>query len=281
MIEGRDLQAVDTGRATPGIVISRSAARQFFRSRPDPMIGEVVDWHLSPAPPIRVQVVGVVEDLRNTSADREPYPEVFVDYHQVLSLLARRGESTLNQDQTALGLLSFAIRTRGVPAAAIASVRAIVRGVDHEAGIDAIVPTDRLMSTSLARQRFYLLMLSVFAGIAGLLAAVGIYGVLAYIVVQRTREIGIRIALGAQRRQVLTLVMRRGLMLVALGIAMGLAAAAAGTAMLKSLLFNVQSLDAVTFVAVAVLFGFVSMIACYLPARRATAVDPMTAVRTE
>jgi putative ABC transport system permease protein len=124
-------------------------------------------------------------------------------------------------------------------------------------------------------------MLSVFASVAAILAAIGIYGVLAYAVVQRTREIGIRMALGAQRAQVLALVLGKGAILTAAGIALGLAGAAAGTRLLQDLLFGVTPLDPTTFAAVSVLFGLVAMVACYVPARRATAVDPMVALRTE
>jgi ABC-type antimicrobial peptide transport system permease subunit len=124
-------------------------------------------------------------------------------------------------------------------------------------------------------------MLSVFAAVAGILAAIGIYGVLAYAVVQRTREIGIRMALGAQRAQVLALVLRHGLILTAIGIAAGLAGAAAGTRLLDGMLFGITRLDPLTFGAVSLVFGLVATVASYLPARRATAVDPMVALRSE
>jgi ABC-type antimicrobial peptide transport system permease subunit len=121
----------------------------------------------------------------------------------------------------------------------------------------------------------------VFAAVAGILAVIGIYGVLAYAVVQRTREIGIRMALGARRAQVLALVLRHGLILTAIGIAAGLAGAAAGTRLLEDMLFGVTRLDPLTFGAVSLLFGLAAMIASYLPARRATSIDPMVALRSE
>ena len=125
------------------------------------------------------------------------------------------------------------------------------------------------------------LLLGVFAGVAGLLAAVGIYGVLAYAVIQRTQEIGIRMALGAQRMQVLALVLRKGLLLTAIGILLGVAGAAASARLLQGMLFGVTPLDARTFVVVAMLFGLVALVASYLPARRATQVDPIVALRAE
>ena len=148
-------------------------------------------------------------------------------------------------------------------------------------GVESVVPMAQLVSSSLARQRFYAVMLSVFAGVAAILAAIGIYGVLAYAVVQRTREIGIRMAIGAQRVQVLALVLRRGAILTGAGILLGVAAATAGTRMLEGMLFGVTPLDPLTFAAVAILFGAVAMLASYVPARRATKIDPMVALRME
>jgi ABC-type antimicrobial peptide transport system permease subunit len=124
-------------------------------------------------------------------------------------------------------------------------------------------------------------MLGVFAGVAGVLAAIGIYGVLAYAVMQRTQEIGIRMALGAKRGQVVTLVIRQGAILAAVGIGLGLAVAAAGARFLQGLLFGITPLDPKTFVAVSLMFGLVTTFASYVPARRATKVDPMVALRSE
>jgi putative ABC transport system permease protein len=199
----------------------------------------------------------------------------------LLALQQRWGDSTQRQEQLAIGFLSFAIRTRGDPAAAAPAVTRIVRSVDSNVGIDAMIPMDRLVASSIARPRFYAVLLGVFAGVAGFLAAIGIYGVLAYAVMQRTREIGIRMALGAQRGNVLALVLRKGVILTTIGIALGLSGAAAATRLLQSMLFGVTPLDPTTFVAVSLLFGIVAMLAIYVPARRATKVDPMVALRSE
>jgi putative ABC transport system permease protein len=139
----------------------------------------------------------------------------------------------------------------------------------------------RLVSGSLARERFAAVVLGAFAGVAAVLAAIGIYGVLAYLVVQRTPEIGIRMALGAQRAQVFVLILRKGLILTTIGITHGLAGAAAVTSVLQKMLFGITPLDPQTFIAVAVLFGVLTTCATYVPARRATRVDPMVALRME
>jgi putative ABC transport system permease protein len=278
VLDGRELDASDSATSTPVIVVNRTVARRF--SSAGSPVGQFVDWHMGKTP-VQMQVVGVVEDLRNTSPDREPYPEIFVDYRQFLAFQQRWGEPVLWQNERAIGLLSFAVRTRTDPASAVPAVSQIVRSVDANAGIDAILPMDRLVASSVARERFYAVMLGVFAGVAGFLAAIGIYGVLAYAVVQRTQEIGIRMALGARRAQVLALVLRKGLILATVGIGLGLLGAAAATRLLQGMLFGITPLDATTFMAVALLFGLVAAFASYVPARRATKVDPMVALRSE
>lgn len=156
-----------------------------------------------------------------------------------------------------------------------------LNAVDPNVGIDAIVPMSRLVASSLARERFYAVMLGLFAGVAGVLAAIGIYGVLAYAVMQRTQEIGIRMALGAQRAQVLSLVLRKGVILTTIGIGLGLVGAAVATRLLQGMLFGITPLDPRTFIAVSLMFGLVATLASYVPARRATKVDPMVALRSE
>jgi ABC-type antimicrobial peptide transport system permease subunit len=143
------------------------------------------------------------------------------------------------------------------------------------------VTLDTLVSKSLGQPRFYLLLLIVFAGLAAVLAAVGIYGVMAYTVQQRTREIGIRIALGASAERVVGMVVRRGLTLAVLGVVLGTAGAYAVTRVLRSLLYGVGERDPLTFVAVAVLLALVALLASWVPARRAARVDPLAAMRAE
>jgi len=147
--------------------------------------------------------------------------------------------------------------------------------------LDNVATMEQRLATSIARPRFYAVLLGVFAGVAGLLAAIGIYGVLAYAVVERTQEIGIRMALGAQRRNVLALVLRKGAILTLAGISLGLAGAVAATRLLQTMLFGVAPLDPATFAAVSSMFGAVATLASYVPARRATRVDPMIALRRD
>ena len=160
-------------------------------------------------------------------------------------------------------------------------MRAAVVAAHPGAGLDAVAPMRELVSNSIARPRFYAALLGVFAAIAGVLAAIGIYGVLAYAVVQRTQEIGVRMALGAERADVIRLVLRRGLVLTAAGIVLGLAGAAGLSRYLAGLLFGLTPLDVTTYAAVAVGFALVGLVASLVPARRATHVDPITALRVE
>jgi putative ABC transport system permease protein len=279
LLQGRDFNESDTAVSSPSIVISRTVAQRYFPTTNS--IGQMLDWYVANAPPTSLQVIGVVEDVRNTSPERTAPPEVWLEYRQALAMQARWGDSVARQNEVSIGFLSFAIRTRDRPDAMAPAISRIVREVDPNAGIDAIIPLDRLVAHSVARQRFNAVVLALFAAVAAILAAIGIYGVLAYSVVQRRQEIGIRMALGAQRSQVLALVLKSGLALTAAGITLGALAAAAIGRALQSLLFGVTPLDAVTFKAVIVLFGLVSMLASYLPARRAGAVDPMVVLRAE
>jgi putative ABC transport system permease protein len=274
--QGRDLRAEDGG-ATPGIVISRGTSRAFA---PHGEVGQYVEWHWRQQH-VRFRIVGIVDDVRNEGADGAPTPEVFVDYRVMLRIQERLGDAPIWQRERALGFLSFAVRTRDDPRRATAVVTRVVRDVDPGAGIDGMLPLERLVASSVAGPRFQAVLLAAFAGVAGLLAAIGIYGVLAYTVEQRTQEIGVRMALGAHRRQVLGLVLRRGLTLMLTGLILGTAMAAAGARLLEALLFGVTPVDAATYGSVLVLFLLVGLLAAYFPARRATRVDPLAALAAE
>jgi putative ABC transport system permease protein len=279
LLDGRLLTESDSAQAPPVVVINQAVQRRYFGNVSP--VGAFMDWHGRRAPHVSVQVVGVIADVRQGALHREPYAEIFMDYRQVIALQQRWGLPAGAVDHLAFGFMSFAMRTRGDPAALIPQVRQAITRADPNAALDAIMPMDRLVANSVARQRFYAVMLAAFAVVAALLGAIGVYGVLAYFVVERTREIGVRMALGASRRQVLGLILRRGLVCAAIGITLGLAGAAAGTRYLQAMLYGITPLDGSTFAVVAVAFATVAALASYLPARLATDLDPMVALRIE
>ena len=279
LLRGREFLDSDGPAAPFVMVLNQSAAKKYFGSE-DAAVGQQLDWYLAKTG-VPFQVVGVVGDIRNESPARESKPEVFVDYRQMIARFERDNEPPGRTNEAAIGLQSFVVRTAGDPRRFVPLVREVVRGLDPAIGVDSIEPADRLLAASVARQRFYATLLAVFAVVAAALAAIGVYGVLAYSVVARTQEIGVRMALGAQRSQVLGLILRRGLALAALGVALGVVAAAGAARYLQSMLFGIDALDPLTFVAVALGFTTIALLASYLPARRATRVEPVVALRCE
>jgi putative ABC transport system permease protein len=173
------------------------------------------------------------------------------------------------------------IRTSVDPVSVAAAVRSQVWSIDKEQPISDIKTMDQVLSQSVAQRRFNMLLLGGFAGVALLLTAVGIYGLISYSVTQRTREIGLRMALGARRQDILKLVMARGLLLVLLGVGIGIAGAFALTRVMESLLFGVGARDPLTFAVIPLVMVGVALGACFIPARRATKVDPGVALRYE
>ncbi len=284
LLAGRYLDDRDGAGAPYAVLINRTVANRFYGTA-NP-VGTTMTWHApsmpkSPAMTFPVLVVGVVEDVRQSRVAVPAYAEIFMDYRQIIESHERLKFPTPRIEQISFGFLSFGVRTRGNPGTAMPDVRRVVRTVDSNAGIDAMHTMDHMVGYSMARQRFYAVLLGVFAAVAGLLAAIGIYGVLAYSVIQRTQEIGIRMALGAERGQVMALVMRRGVALGAIGITVGLVGAFAGARYLQSMLFGIEPRDPATFIAVAAMFAVVTTAAAYLPARRATRVDPIVALRVD
>jgi putative ABC transport system permease protein len=217
------------------------------------------------------EIVGVVEDVRQKSLDQEPTPQIFVDFRQW-----PRSVAPFDLPQY------YVVRlVDDRPSSVIPTIRGIVRTLDEQASLDNVAMMEQLVSTSVSRQRMYAVLLGIFAAVAAALAAIGIYGVMTFSVAQRTREIGIRMALGAHSLQVIRLVLRQSMVLTVLGIALGLAGAAAVTRYLEGLLFGLTPLDPMTFIIVSVVFASVAAFASYLPARRATKVDPLIALRCE
>jgi predicted permease len=210
------------------------------------------------------EIVGVVEDVRQYAFDREPTPQVFVDIRQWPGRVFPIGPY-------------FSMR----PQAGVSAALAAVHQIDAEAGLFNVASMADIVANSTSRPRLYATLLGLFAAIAAALAAVGLYGMIAYGVAQRRREIGIRVALGATRAQVIGLVLRQSLWLTAVGIVIGVAGAAMLTRYLESMLFGLTPLDPTTWVGVSVLFAIVAVVAAYVPARRATTIDPVRALRAE
>src|SRR5262245_33793878 len=216
-------------------------------------------------------IVGVVGNVRHMGLDVEPRPELY--FHTLTSppyspVVAIRAKSDLQGAQSL-----------------IATVRNVARSIDSEVAIANIITMEKLVARSVAQRRFSMLLLGVFALIALALSAVGVYGVISYSVAQRVNEIGVRMALGAGSQDVIGMVLKEGMLLAFIGAGVGAGGAIVLTrlmaGMLSSLLFSVSKTDPVTFTGVAVLLGVVSLIACYIPARRAAKVDPMVALRVE
>ena len=177
--------------------------------------------------------------------------------------------------------MNFVVRTPGDPKRMVPAVKRAVAEVDRHTPIAGVRTVEQALDSQVRHLRLYMYLLGIFGGVAVILAATGIYGLMAYSVAERTREIGIRMALGARRGQVLAMVLRQGLALIVIGLALGLGGAAAGTRYLEGLLFGLTPLDPSTFVYVAAAFSVVALLASYVPARRATRVDPLVALRCE
>jgi putative ABC transport system permease protein len=264
LLQGRALTAGDTSTTVPVAVINEMAAKRFWNGE-DP-IGK--RFSLSYAKPegqeVWRQVVGIVKNTHHSGLVQEPGAEVYIPVAQ----------------EPWPSYLLF-VRS-SLPQAEIArAIRQAVAAVDKNQPIMTIFSMDDLLSDSVSTQRFSLLLIGGFSALALILAMMGVYGVVSYTVAQRTPEIGIRIALGAQGRDVRRLVLAQGLKPVIIGSAIGLIAALTLSRVLSSLLYGVTATDPVTFVIVALLLTFVALVACYLPARRATKIDPMVALRIE
>jgi putative ABC transport system permease protein len=183
--------------------------------------------------------------------------------------------------QFPLGGMGLAVRATANPESLVGAIREQVKGMDPHLPVTQVLTMTEVVSRSIYRQRLFAILFGVFAGVALLLASVGIYGVMSYSVAQRTHEIGIRLALGARRGDVLRLIVVQGMKLTAVGTVIGLAGALALTRLIRSLLFEASTTDPLTFGLVAALLGIVALLACYIPAWRATKVDPLVALRHE
>ncbi len=265
LIEGRLLSSQDTIQGLPVAVINRAMAKRYW-SNEDP-VGQRFRLQASGTPLPWLTVVGIVGDIHQGGLDTAPVPEFYTPFTQDYAPFA-------------VPQVLF-VRTDGDPVSLVGGVRDEIGAVDRSLPVFAIQTMDDVLAHWLGPRRFNLLLLSVFAGVALALATVGIYGVMSYSVSQRTCEFGVRVALGAQRRDVLALVIRQGLVLAITGVVVGLVVSFALTRWLATLLFGISATDPFTFSSVASLFTLVAFVACYFPARRAMKMDPIEALRYE
>lgn len=260
IVQGRDFTPGDTAGAPPVAILNQTAARRFFPGE-DPIGRRIVLMNTDTAAKI---IVGVARDTHGEGLDVAAQPEVSYPYQQAPDYV-----------------LTLVVHTQGDPHALLPAIRRELAAVDPQQPYYAVRTVTELLGASLAQRRFDLALLGGFALAALLLAAIGLYGVIAYSVSQRTQEIGIRMALGAGQPLVLGLVLRDGMALTAAGIGIGLVAAALLSRVLQSQLYAVGALDPLAFGGVVLVFGAVAALASYIPARRAARVDPMVALRTE
>jgi putative ABC transport system permease protein len=265
LLRGRDFTNHDDA-SVPGVaIVSRSVARVFPSEDP---IGKRVTLQTKPMPEDWLTVVGVVDDVKQTALSEPVHAAIYRPYRQV-------------SHPYFLGSMTYVVRAASAPAAVAAGMRAALRDEDRNLPAGAIVSMSDVLQRSTADPRFQARLLGAFAAIALVLAALGTYSVLAYSVVQRTYEIGIRIALGARRSAVLWMILRRTAVLAGIGVAIGLAAALATTRVLATALFEIKPGDPSTLAAVAVLIMVTALVAGLVPALRATRVDPLTAIRQD
>ena len=261
LLRGRNFSEPELREAKRVILINEALARQYFPN--EEPIGQRLDVAMFETPVI-TEIIGVVGNVRYDSLIDEAPPAVYFPHPEL-----------------AYPFMTFVLRTEGDPAAIAPAVQREIRALDPNQPVSDVRTMEQVMSEAVSRSRFNTLLLALFAGLATLLSAVGIFGVMNYTVAQRTREIGLRLAIGAQPRQVLLLVLKQGLLLTVIGLGLGLAAAVALTRLLSGLLFGVAAVDATTFTTISLLLVAVSLLACYLPARRAMRIDPMLALRYE
>ncbi len=267
--QGRQFDQNDTIGAERVVIVNEAFAHRNFIDG-EPLGQQLCIGCERFGDPAMRRVVGVVNDTKQRSLDEASPATVFIP-------LTQAPEGTRGN----LAQSSFVLRTSGDPLLLSAAIRSEMRQLDLGLPIRNLRSMEQLVSRSIAPQRFNLSLLSLFSALGLLLAAVGIYGVMAYSVSQRTHEIGLRMALGAQARDVLKLVVKQGMALALVGVAIGLIASFALTRLMKNLLFGVSATDLATLAGVALLLTCVSLLACYLPARRATNVDPLVALRYE
>jgi putative ABC transport system permease protein len=261
LLRGRNFTSDELREPRQKILINEVLARTYFASE-DP-IGQRLDVAMFEKP-TPAEIIGVVGNVRYDSLVDESPPAVYFPHPDL-----------------AYSFMTLVVRTDGEPTAVAPAIQREIRTLDPNQPVSDLRTMNQVMSEWVSRSRFNTLLLGLFAGLATLLSAVGIFGVMNYSVALRTRELGLRLAVGAQPRQVLLLVLKQGFLLTIVGVVLGLAAAFALTRLLSGLLFGVAAVDVTTFATISLLLVVVSLLACYLPARRAMRIDPLTALRYE
>jgi len=258
---GRVFNDSDAANSPKVLVISEAFAKSYFPNE-DPIGKRIIFDGPNKTP---YEIVGIVDDVRRNGLDQEVQPEMYASYIQ-------KPERRLN----------LVIRSAGPDASELTpAVRAAVKAVDPKQIIWRAQTIEQLLGTSVAPRKFNMLLLGIFAGVALVLAAVGLYGVMSYSVSWRTQEIGIRMALGAKRTDVLRMVVRQGMTMTLIGLALGLIGVFGLSRVIAGLLYGVSPTDPLTFIGVSIVLLMVALLACLIPARRATRVDPIVALRSE
>jgi predicted permease len=269
--------------AGPAVLLSRPYADHYF---PD---GNAVGATLTiggpqgASGPTAVMIAGIVDDIHIGGLEGRAERVIFMDPRDTLARQPTPRPAQSDRGFLTIGgsSIAFAARMTVDPVDILSDLRSIVRDIDPRLAVDAVVPMELIVSSLTTRPRFYAALLSTFGAIAAFIAVIGLYGVLSYVVTQRTKEIGVRMALGAQRDSVLKLVLKQGTTVVGIGVVVGIAAAVMLTRYLESMLYDLGALDVTTFAVVAIAFAAVALVAAYVPARRATAIDPLAALRYE
>ena len=261
LVRGRDFREQDKADSARVVIVSEKTARHFWPGE------NPIGKRLKPGSTSRnipwIEIIGVVKDVRQNDFVSEPKMQMYMPYQQLNSFAPN----------------ALVVRTNVEPLSLAGAVRNAIWAVDKDQPVSNLRSMDEIVSEAVARQRFSMLLLGIFAALAMVLAAVGIYGVMSYSIAQRTREIGLRIALGAQKSDVLKMILRQGLRFVAAGLAIGLAASFALTRVMASLLFGISATDPATFAAISLVLIAVALLASYIPAVRAMKIDPMLALR--
>ena len=276
IVRGRDIIDSDDVKAPGVVIINEQAARQYWPG--DDPIGKRVSFDDDTTKPTAwLTIVGIAKDAKQDSWTDKATPEVYLAALQNHDYLGDSGTETSKH----MDYITLVARSAGDPAVLATEMKQAAWSFDRNLAISQVVTMDSVVADANAEPRFEMMLLSIFATVALILAAVGIYGVISYSAFSRTHEIGVRMSLGASRADVLLLIIRQGLSLAATGSAVGLVGALLVSRLMAGLLYGVKPTDPVTFTAVAVGLGLVAMLACYIPARRAMRIDPMRALRCE